>query len=275
VCALDRAIRNQLHTQHGITTHAQLLNAGFSPDKIHRWVKAGHLIPLHRGVYAVGHLPPSPHAKTMAALLACGPTAVLSHRSAAKLWGLIRYDGPIEVTANNTRRRKGIAVHRHRLTDTDVTRHWGLPVTTPARTLKDLTGTLTPAVLTRAVNDARLRNLVSLDDLPPSLRRAQTARPTRSALEDAFLAFVAHHDLPVPEVNTIVAGYEVDMLWRPQRLIAELDSREWHDEALPFEHDREKDADLLTAGFRVVRVTWERLMDRPAKEAARFHALLA
>jgi very-short-patch-repair endonuclease len=264
VCALDRAIRNQLHTQHGITTHGQLLDAGFSPDKIHRWVKAGHLIPLHRGVYAVGHVPPSPHARTMAALLARGPTAVLSHRSAAKLWGLLRYDGPIEVTAANTRRRRGIVVHRHRLTDTDVTRHWDLPVTTPARTLTDLAPVLTPAALTRAVNDARLRHLLHVDDV---------ARPTRSALEDTFLAFVARHRLPAPEVNTIVAGYEVDMLWRPQRLIAELDGYETH--RFAFESDREKDADLLTAGFRVVRVTWQRLTERPAEEAARFHALLA
>jgi very-short-patch-repair endonuclease len=264
VCAVNRAIRNQVQTQHGIATHAQLLDAGFSPDKIHRWVKAGHLITLHRGVYAVGHLPPSPHARTMAALLACGPTAVLSHRSAAKLWGLIRYDGPIEVTAKNTRRRHGIIVHRHQLTDADVTRHWDLPVTTAARTLTDLAHTLTPAALTRAVNDARLRHLLSVDD---------PRRPTRSALEDAFLTFIARHKLPPPEVNSTVAGYEVDMLWRPQRLIAELDGYETH--RFQFETDREKDADLLTAGFRVVRVTWQRLADRPAKEAARFRALLA
>ena len=200
----------------------------------------------------------------MAALLACGPTAVLSHRSAAQLWGLIRYHGPIEVTAANTRRRHGITVHRHRLADEDITRHWDLPVTTPARTLADLSGTLTPAALTRAVNDARLRHLLSSDDDTP---------PTRSALEDAFLAFLARHHLPTPEVNTIVAGYEVDMLWRPQRLIAELDGHQTHQHA--FETDRDKDADLLTAGYRVVRVTWHRLTQRPAKEAARFHALLA
>ena len=207
----------------------------------------------------------------MAALLACGPRAVLSHRSAAKLWSLVRYDGPIEVTAPTKRDRPGIVVHRSRLSQAEITRHWDLPVTTPARTLTDLAATLTPAALTRAVNDARLRNLVSLDDLPARLRDGQTARPTRSAFEDAFLAFVRRHRLPTPEVNTIVAGYEVDMLWRPQRLIAELDGRQ-HE--LQFESDREKDADLLAANFRVVRVTWERLTERPAKEAARFRALL-
>ena len=255
-----------------MVTRAQLLDAGLSPDQVHRWVKAGRLIAVHRGVYAVGHLPPSPHAQTMAALLACGPTAVLSHRSAAKLWGLIRYDGPIEVTAANTHRRRGIIVHRHRLTEADVTRHWGLPVTTVARTLADLAPVLAPAALTRAVNDARLARVLSLDDLPPRLRPGQTERPTRSASEDAFLRFIDRYQLPRPEVNAVVAGYEVDMLWRPQALIAELDGRQ-HE--LQFETDREKDADLLTAGHRVIRVTWERLTERPATEAARFHALLA
>jgi very-short-patch-repair endonuclease len=273
VCALDRAIRNQLHTQHGITTHAQLLDAGFSPDKIHRWVNAGHLIRVHRGVYAVGHLPPSPHARTMAALLACGPHAVLSHRSAAKLWGLIRYHGPIEVTAPNTRRRAGIIVHRHRLSDHDVTRHWDIPVTTPARTLTDLAPVLTAAALTRAINDARLNGHLSLDDLPSKLRAGQTPRPTRSVFEDTFLRFLDRYDLPRPEVNTIVAGHEVDMLWHPQRLIAELDGREFHE--IDFEADREQDADLLTHGYRVIRVTWERLTQRTVKEAERFKALLA
>ena len=208
----------------------------------------------------------------MAALLACGPTAVLSHRSAAKLWGLIRYDGPTEVTAANTRRRKGVVVHRHRLTEADVTRHWDLPVTTPARTLKDVAATLPAATLTRAVNDARLNNLLSIDDLTPKLRHDQPTRPTRSAFEDAFLTFVRRHRLPTPEVNTVVAGYEVDMLWRPQRLIAELDG---HQHEWQFETDREKDADLLAAGHRVVRVTYERLTERPGAEAKRFRALLA
>jgi very-short-patch-repair endonuclease len=155
-------------------------------------------------------------------------------------------------------------VHRHRLAEIDVTRHWDIPVTTPARTLKDLAHVLSPAALTRAVNDARLRHLLSVDD---------AQRPTRSALEDAFLTFIARHRLPSPEVNTMVAGYEVDMLWRPQRLIAELDGYETH--RFTFETDREKDADLVAAGFRVVRVTWERLAERPRREAARFRALLA
>jgi very-short-patch-repair endonuclease len=112
------------------------------------------------------------------------------------------------------------------------------------------------------VNDARLRHLI---------RSAETG-PTRSVLEDDFLAFIDRHDLPRPEVNQRVAGYEVDMLWRPQRLIAELDSRAYH--ADTFEEDRERDATLLTHGFRVVRVTWRRLTMQEEREAARFRILL-
>jgi very-short-patch-repair endonuclease len=255
-----------------MVTRAQLLNAGFSHDQVHRWVKAGRLITVHRGVYALGHLPPSPHAKTMAALLACGPTAVLSHRSAAKLWGLMRYDGPIEVTASVKRDRPGIIVHRHRLKEHEITRHWGLPVTTAARTLQDLATTLSPAALTRAVNDARLRSVLNVADLPPKLRKDQTPRPTKSALEDAFRAFIARHHLPEPEVNTIVAGYEVDMYWPHHKLVGELDGYDTHEPR--FEEDRERDADLLTYGVRVIRVTWERLHEKTAREAARFARLL-
>jgi len=266
------ALRRLATEQHGILTRSQLLNAGVGPRTVDHWIKTGRLIVLHRGVFALGHLPPSPHAKTMAAVLACGRGAVLSHRSAAQLYGLIRYSGPIEITAPTRHRRPGVIVHRKPLTDQDITQHWSIPTTTPARTLTDLARTLTPAALTRAVNDARLRHLLSLDDLPPRLRKRQPPRPTRSAFEDAFLTFCDRHHLPRPEVNTRVAGYEVDAYWHSHRLIAELDGEEFHDD---FETDRAKDADLVEAGFRVVRVTWQRLTEQARREAARFRKILA
>jgi very-short-patch-repair endonuclease len=250
--------------QHGLVTRPQLLRAGFADTAITHRVEAGRLIRLHRGVYAVGHRPPSPHARAMAAVLACD--AVLSHRSAAALWDLGRWQQPIEVTARTARRHQGILVHRSRtLTRADVTRHYGIPVTTPARTLADLAHLLDPRSLTRAVNDARLRHLLRVD--------RGDAGPTRSVFEDAFLAFVQRHSLPTPEVNQLVAGYEVDMLWRPQRLIAELDGHAYHHHT--FEADRERDATLTAAGLRVVRVTWRRLDRQEEREAARFRALLA
>jgi hypothetical protein len=187
----------------------QLLNAGVSVNTIDRWVKAARLIGVHRGVYALGHLPPSPHARAMAAVLACGPRAVLSHRSAASLWGLIRHHGSVDVTVPCNHRHPGVTVHRSRLRDTDITIHYGIPTTTPARTLLDLADILDPAALARAVNDARLRHLTSLDDLVQQLRPGRTTsvlaqlvrdptHPTRSVFEDTFLRFCDRHHLPRP-----------------------------------------------------------------------------
>jgi hypothetical protein len=249
--------------QHGHVTRSQLLNAGVSAKTIDRRVSQGRLIVRHRGVYAVGHIPPSPYARAMAAVLACGPGAVLSHRSAAALWGLIRWPQTLEVTARTDRRVAGVHTHRSRNL-TDVTTHYDIPTTTAARTLQDLAGVLPAAALTRAVNEARLRRLIRGDN--------HTTGPTRSVFEDRFLAFIDRHALPRPEVNQRIAGYEVDMLWRPQRLVAELDGRAYHDD---FERDRERDAALLTAGLRVARVTWRRLTGAESREAARFAALLA
>jgi very-short-patch-repair endonuclease len=222
----------------------------------------------------------------MAAVLACGANAVLSHRSAAALWGLIRHHGPVDITAAGNHTHRGVALHRSRtLSEQDVTVHYGIPTTTPARTLLDLAGTLDPRSLARAVNDARLHRLLSLDQLAALLARSPgratqhlaehlgDATPTRSMFEDAFLVFLDRHCLPRPEVNRRMRGYEVDMLWRPQRLIAELDGRVYHEHA--FEEDRDRDAELLAAGFRTVRVTWRRLTTSEAREAARFRALLA
>ena len=192
-----------------MVTRPQLLRAGFADTAIFYRVEAGRLIRLHRGVYAVGHRPPSRHARAMAAVLACGPGAVLSHRSAAALWELGRWPRAVEVTTPSGHRHEGVLVHRSRtLTRADVTRHYGIPVTTPARTLDDLARVLSPTALTRAVNEARIRHFITRDAAEPG--------PTRSVFEDAFLAFVDRHGLPRPEVNQHVAGYEVDMLWRPQ-----------------------------------------------------------
>jgi hypothetical protein len=268
--------------QHGIVTHSQLLDAGFERGAIKRRVHRGVLIARHRGVYAVGHLPPSPYARAMAAVLACGPGAVLSHRSAAALYGLMRWAEPLDVTARTDHTLRGIRVHRARsLTEADRTVHYAIPATTPARTLVDLATTLDPAALTRAVNDLRISKLMSLDSLRDQLARSpgratrafrlRDGAPTRSAFEDAFLAFTDRHGLPRPEPNVLVAGYLADMLWRPQRLVAELDGREFH---VDFEADRERDAELLAAGFRTVRVTWLRLHEAELKEARRFASLL-
>lgn len=275
--------------QHGVLARRQLLEAGLDGHEIDYRVKIGRLVRVHRGVYATGHLPTSPLARAAAAVLACGSGALLSHRSAAALWKIARWPSRIEVSVRSYRHHPGIRIHRSTsLLPQDATVHYGIPVTTPARTLLDLADTLEDAALTRAVNDARLCHYLSLDDLAELLTRSpgravtrlrpfveHATGPTRSEFEDAFLAFTERYGLPRPEADQTVAGYEVDMLWREQRLIVELDSRLHHDSDEPFEIDRDRDADLLAAGFPVVRVTWRRLVQAPAREARRLEALLA
>ncbi|CAN5558554.1 hypothetical protein BH20ACT18_BH20ACT18_05880 [soil metagenome] len=276
--------------QHGILTRCQLLELGLDVDAIDYRLRVGRLLRVHRGVYAVGHRPPSPLAPAMAAVLACGPAGALSHRSAAALWGIdSRWRSPIDVSASTERRHRGVRVHRTRtLTRRDVTVHYGIPVTTVARTLLDLAGVLDEKALARAVNEAQLKCRLRLEDLAALIARSPgrtTSRlrtfvdrdeaPTRSAFEDAFLSFVDRYGLPRPLVNEDVAGYEVDALWPEHKLVVELDSRAYHDSEQPFERDRNKDADLLTAGYSVLRVTWRRLEDAPALEARRLAVLLA
>lgn len=275
--------------QHGLLTRKQLLQIGLTSRAIEYKLEVGLLHRVYRGVYAVGHRPPSPLARAMAAVLACGESAVLSHRSAAKLWGIeSRWATPLDVTAPAQRSHRGIRVHRSRTLDRSrVTVQLGVPVTTPARTLLDLADVLDDAALTRAVNEARLRCHLRLSELADLLSRsngratgrlrpllAELGSPTRSAFEDAFLDFARRHALPRPDVNQRVAGHEVDMLWCEQRLIVELDGYRFHGSQAAFEQDRRRDADLQATGYRVVRITWQRLVGEPQAEARRLLAML-
>ncbi len=264
----------------------QLVAAGLDRHAISYRVRVGRLHPRHRAVYAVGHVPVSPLATAMAAVLACGDGAVLSHRSAAALWRILpRWPRTAEVTTRAQRTHAGIHVHRsHTLTEEDITRHHGIPVTTPNRTLLDLADTTLPdRELTRAQNEAYVLKLTTPPQLTTFLTRnpgrpttrltpERNATPTRSHLEDDFLRFLRRHDLPQPELNQRIAGYEVDAVWRDKRLIVELDGYAFHSTPRAFESDRERDATLLAAGFSTLRITPRRLTSR---EAARLRRLLA
>ena len=285
---LDAEIARRATPQHGVLNRRQLSDIGLSGREIDYRVNVGRLHRLHRGVYAVGHIPPSPHSRAMAAVLACGPGAVLSHHSAAALWGLRRLPDVVHVTAPRDHRLRGVRVHRSRtLSKADTTVHYGIAVTGPARTVLDLVQELADRDLARMVNDARIARLVSLEALRALIERSPgraTARlkaliardggPTRSELEDAFLVFAERYELPLPGINEEIAGHEVDLLWPEQKLVAELDSRTVHDTKHAFEEDRDRDADLLVGGYRVIRITHERLTRRPAREAERLRRLL-
>jgi very-short-patch-repair endonuclease len=271
-------------------TRAQLLGLSLGAEAIVYRVRTRALIRVHNGVYAVGHEPASAVDRAYAALLACGPGALLSHASAASLWGIFeRWWEPFELTVPTGRRRPGIKVHRATVDRKDVRRHLGLRVTSPARTVFDIAPRLTDKALTRAVNELRIGRLLKLEQLAeltarlPRHRGAsrvkpliETSRgPTRSELEDRFAAFAARFDLPPFEFNARVVGYEVDVLFPAQRVIVELDGYEFHGTRQAFEKDRERDATTLAAGYRTVRITWERLTEAAEREAARLNAIIA
>ena len=184
--------------QHGVVTQSQLLAAGLDRSAIAYRRRVGRLHRLHRGVYAVGHRPPSPLATAIAAVLACGPSAGLSHRSAAALWRIIRrWPSKPEVTAPTQHRLEAIIVHRSRHTET--TSHYGIRVTTPLRTLVDLADILPPKQLTRALNEAQVQRLITPRELTTLLarcpgRRTSPLTPERGAtcseLEDDFVRFL-------------------------------------------------------------------------------------
>jgi very-short-patch-repair endonuclease len=265
-----------------VVAQPQLLAAGLDRDAIKYRRRVGRLHLLHRAVYAVGHRPPSPLARAMAAVLACGPDALLSHGSAAALWRIVpRWPSPTHVTAPSDRRHPGIHVHRSR--HIDATTHYGIRVTTPARTLVDLADVLTERALTRAVNEAQVQRLVTPAELTTLLTRypgRRTARltpargATRSHLEDDFTRFLKRHRLPLPERNQTIAGHEVDAVYRAHHLVIELDSRQFHTTPKAFEQDRDRDADLLNAGFSTLRITDHRLKQHAAKEAQRLRDIL-
>jgi very-short-patch-repair endonuclease len=276
--------------QYGHVARRQLLALGLTPNEISKRITKGLLIPVFRGVYAVGHPRPEAIARAAAAVLSGGDDAILSYFSAAALWGMgTRWPTIPEITVPARRRPTSIRVHVHpALESQDIRRHRGLRVTSPARTLLDIAPRLTKPQLARAVNEARLNaglrlphlaELLGRQSYHPGLRLLrpyvdQPTGPTRSEFEDRFVAFARDHGLPTPRTNTRVDGYEVDALFPDERVIVELDGWDFHSNRRSFERDRDRDAALLAAGYVTVRITWERLTGAPEREAARLRAIL-
>lgn len=288
----DVAVARLAAEQWGVLSTRDLAACGLTPQGIARRVRNGRLHPVHRGVYAVGHPNLSLEARFLAAVKACGETAVLSHVSAAALWGIIVRgdDRSPEVTARSCRRHPGLRTHRSALTPDEVTRHRAIPVTTPARTLLDLAATLPERALRRAVRQAQSLHLANIPQLTRALQRAGPRRgtvalariiatgpaPTRSALEDIVLELLLSAGLEHPDVNVplVLDGRRVvpDFRWPAQRLILEADGRAWHDHQTAREDDAERQALLERHGERVLRVTWRQVVSHPHETLARVHA---
>ena len=275
----DRAIAELARLQHGVVGRAQLRALGVGDDAIDWRVRKRRLHRVHRGVYAVGHLNMTRNGHFMAAVLASGEGAALSHFSAAVLWGMLSSDGKIHVTAPSDRKRPGLVVHRAPLAPEDITERAGIAVTKPARTLIDLADIAPRRTLERALDEAEFLRLDCTGLAPRRGRRGAgalssvlgTHRPgstrTRSHLEELFMALCDRHNLPRPQVNVHVEGYECDFVWPEQRLIVETDGAAAHAGERRRARDLERDAELVAAGWRVIRVTYERLAREPERVA--------
>src|SRR5215211_1328058 len=287
---LDERIAAIADRFHGIVDVAQLRDAGASRTQIGRRIQSRRLIPLHRGVYAVGHRRLTKSGLWLAAVRAVGEGAVLSHTHAAALWDLRPAPGgAINVTVRSAgrRRREGIRVHPTRaLPPDEITKRDEIPVTTPARTLSDLAATASRPQLQRAIEAAEAQRLLDL----PSLLAVSAGRPgaerirqltrqeqpfTRSDLEAAFLALCDRHGLPRPVMNAKLHGIEVDAHWPGRDVVVELDSWRHHGTRAAFERDRERDAELHARGVRTLRFTYHHVTARHRWVAAKLRPTLA
>ncbi len=292
----ERAVAGIAAVQDNIVTWEQLIAAGVGRGAIGYRLSAGCVHRLHRGVYLVGHAPPTHMGRTRAAILACGAGAAVSHRSAAELWGMLpEGDGDIHITVvgRNPGLRPGIETHRAtELLGHEIRSIRGIPVTSPARTICDIAGGDCTHHAEEALEQARVRQLVTDRRLRDVIGRAPTragsafirallagengAGYTRSKAERTMRALVRSAEVPQPLVNAQLHGFLVDFLWIDASLVVEVDGYEFHGDRAAFERDRRRDQVLTAAGYRVIRVTWRQLRDEPMAVIARLaQALIA
>lgn len=294
----ERAISQLADRQHGVVARDQLIRLGLEKDAIGRRIRAGRLHRLHAGVYAVGHHVIPREGRWLAAVLASGPEAVLSHWSAAALW-VIRPNARsiIDVTVPRKGRSwAGIRRHHSPVPADEITVREGIPVTSVPRTILDLAATEPVDVIENLLREQEHRRLwdrLSLPDLIeryPGRRGVQKVRAAlerleeepvgrkRSKLEERFAPFLRKYHLPLPRFNDwITAGgkrYQVDCHWPGTGQIVELDGWESHGTRTAFRGDRARDRRLKVAGYSVTRLTWNQLDDEPEEVAADLRAFL-
>jgi len=290
----DRAIAALAREQHGVVGRAQLLARGVARRAIEHRLATGRLHLLHRAVYAVGHTALTDEGHWLAAVLAAGARAVLSHFSAAALWRIVEWDGrrpEVTVIGAGTRSHPGLRLHRTlQLEPKDIRHRAGIPVTSPARTLADIAPSISYPALRRAARQALSLQLVSTRDLVEisarlggrrgmtKLRRviAEGPAPTRSLLEDVVLDLIKASGLEDPAVNVpmYLDGRTVvpDFRWPDRRLVVEADGAAWHENRLAREDDADRQALLEAHGNLVLHVTWDQAVRRAPQTIARFHA---
>jgi very-short-patch-repair endonuclease len=262
-CSVDRELARLATRQDGIVERRQLLELGLGAAAIDHRVRAGRLIVLHRGVYAPGHEALTDRGRLRAALIAAGPTAALSHRTAAALWKLLPSMPPfVEVTVarRGPRSRSGLVVHST-CHPPELRRLDGLPLTAPLRTLADLAASEDIESLCAAALVLKLLTEEELDGA--GLLDPELIAPTRSRFERVFRATLRKAGLPPPVTGYAIGRYTADFAWLTERLIVETDGWGFHGHRKAFEDDRARDAFLAARGWVVVRVTWRRLKQQP------------
>lgn len=295
-CTAD-TVRTLADEQHGVVARRQLLELGMGPGQIKSWARRGRLVRLRPAVYALGHGVLTQHGRWMAAVLACGEGALLSHRSAAALWGLRPPGGSLIETTTGVSgvraREDGLRLHRSTIAvPRFATVHEGVPVTTVAWTLLDLAAVVRAPQLRRAVEVAEQLELFDLTQVNAALA-VDPGRPgsrklltllddlrdhgvtrTRSEVEALLLQLCIDHGFPRPEVNRYDNGREVDFRWPRHRLIVEVDGWRYHRSRRAFATDRARDRAALTSGWRVARFPATEVLRDPGRVAAEIHALL-
>jgi very-short-patch-repair endonuclease len=271
---VDARVAALAERQDGLVTREELLALPLSPSAIGGRVRSRRLHIVFRGVYAVGHRALSDRALLRAALLAVGPHAVLSHRTAAFLWGLVReLAATIDVLVLGTppRSRPGLRVHQTRLPFVAAV-HDDLRVTSPLRTLQDLCA---EPDFSRLCSEALALRLVTQRELDEAGLGHPDAAPTPSEFGRRFHAILRTAGLPRPLTEHQIGRYTADFAWPEQRVIVETDGFASHGHRSAFEHDRARDAYLLARGWVVMRVTWRRLRREPTRVVAELAQVLA
>jgi very-short-patch-repair endonuclease len=276
----DRRLAELADAQHGVVATWQLSELGLDKHAVHHRATVGRLHRIYRGIYAVGRRKLTPQGHWMAAVLAYGPDAVASHRTAGAVWGISSNSWKPDVTTPQPKRsRPQTRAHVARLRSDEVVVCNGIPVTTVVRTILDLASVLDQDRLEHVIEEADRRELLDLQALQRAIARTPHRRgirrlrevlagyrgpaDTRSKHERTLRRLVREAGLPEPQWNVLVAGILVDAVWHQWRLVVEIDSRAYHTSPRAFERDRVRDAQLQMVGYRVIRITEKRLYGDP------------